>query len=285
MSIPKHNDLFVFVVNAISANGGAATNAEIDSWVADELLKLGKITDVEAEKPHDPVRPDRTEIQYRLAWARTYLKKTGFLENSERGVWALTAKGRSQKIESAVIVRDVQSQHRKITDAKTDVIEIESLQEEVNATWEQILLTGLKALEPAAFERLCQRLLRECGFTHVEVTGKVGDGGIDGRGIMKLGDLLSFHIFFQCKRYDGQVSAGAMRDFRGAMVGRGDKGLLITTGGFTRDAVKEATRDGTPPIELVDGDALCSLLKTHKMGVLTELVERTTVDVDWFKAI
>ena len=99
------------------------------------------------------------------------------------------------------------------------------------------------------------------------------------------GDLLSFHVFFQCKRYDGQVSAGAMRDFRGAMVGRGDKGLLITTGGFTRDAVKEATRDGTPPIELVDGDALCSLLKAPKMGVTTELVERTTVDVKWFKLI
>lgn len=285
MAIPQYSELFVTVVDALIANGGAATNAEIDIWVEDELLKLKKITAAEAIKPHDPVRPDRTEVRYRLAWARTYLKKTGFLENSERGVWALTAKGRSQKIASAMIVKEVQSQHRKATDTKTDAIEIESLKEEVNASWEQTLLTSLKAIEPAAFERLCQRLLRECGFTHVEVTGKVGDGGIDGRGIMKLGDLLSFHVFFQCKRYDGQVSAGAMRDFRGAMVGRGDKGLLITTGGFTRDAVKEATRDGTPPIELVDGDALCSLLKVHRMGVTTELVERTTVDVDWFKAI
>ena len=200
-------------------------------------------------------------------------------------MWALTVKGRNQKIESAMVVKEVQSQHRKTSDMRTDAIEIESLQEEVNASWEQTLLTSLKSMEPAAFERLCQRLLRECGFTHVEVTGKVGDGGIDGRGIMKLGDLLSFHVFFQCKRYDGQVSAGAMRDFRGAMVGRGDKGLLITTGGFTRDAVKEATRDGTPPIELVDGDALCSLLKARKMGVTTELVERTTVDLEWFKSI
>ena len=285
MTIPKHNDLFLFVVNALVANGGAATNAEIDSWVEDELLRVGKITAAEAEKPHDPLRPDRTEIQYRLAWARTYLKKASFLENSERGVWALTPKGRTEKLDPSKVVKDVHTQHRRNTDLKTDPIEIESLEDEVDASWERVLLTSLKTMEPAAFERLCQRLLRECGFTHVEVTGKVGDGGIDGRGIMKLGDLLSFHVFFQCKRYDGQVSAGAMRDFRGAMVGRGDKGLFITTGGFTRDAVKEATRDGTPPIELVDGDSLCALLKVRKMGVSTALVEQITVDADWFRAI
>lgn len=152
-------------------------------------------------------------------------------------------------------------------------------------SWEERLLKELIAIEPAAFERLCQRLLREAGFTQVEVTGRVGDGGIDGRGIMKLGALISFHVFFQCKRYRGQVSSSDLRDFRGAMVGRGDKGLFLTTGGFTRDAMREATRDGAPPIELVDGDAICALLKVHKLGVATTMVEHVTIDPEWFKSL
>lgn len=285
MPIPKHSDLFASVVDALTALGGAGTIAEIDASVEERLLKNKKITASETEQPHDPNRPDRTELQYRLAWSRTYLKKTGFIENSERGVWALTLKGRSEVVDPVKIVKQVQSQQLNIDQTKKSGVEIEALKEEVNAPWEEVLLTSVKSMAPPAFERLCQRLLRECGFTHVEVTGKSGDEGIDGRGIMKFGDLLSFHVFFQCKRYAGQVSAGAMRDFRGAMVDRGDKGLLITTGGFTRDAVKEATRDGTPPIELVDGDALCALLKARKMGVFTELIERTTVSTDWFSSI
>jgi len=60
-----------------------------------------------------------------------------------------------------------------------------------------------------------------------------------------------------------------VRDFRGAMMGRGDKGLLITTGTFTADAQREATRDGAPPIDLIDGDALCELLKQYELGVKT----------------
>src|SRR5207244_2458619 len=69
---------------------------------------------------------------------------------------------------------------------------------------------------PPAFERLCQRLLREEGFIKVEVTGHSGDGGIDGIGILRV-SMLAFPVFFQCKRYKGSVGAGAVRDFRGAM--------------------------------------------------------------------
>jgi len=120
---------------------------------------------------------------------------------------------------------------------------------------------------------------------HVEVTGRSGDGGIDGKGIMRLSGVLSFHVVFQCKRYAGSVSAGMIRDFRGAMIGRADKGLFITTGSFTRDAVKEATRDGAPPIDLIDGERLAELLKRLKLGVRTETVERVSVDTEWFVGI
>ena len=143
----------------------------------------------------------------------------------------------------------------------------------------------LISLQPAAFERLIQRLLRESGFTQVEVTGKSGDGGIDGKGIVRVSGLLSFHVMFQCKKYEGTVSSNQIRDFRGAMQGRADKGLFVTTGAFTRDAIKEATRDGAPPIDLIDGEQLADKLKELTLGVRTKVFESIEIDEQWFKAI
>lgn len=142
-------------------------------------------------------------------------------------------------------------------------------------------------MDPYAFERLVQRFLRESGFIQVQVTGQTGDGGIDGIGIMRLGGLLSFHVIFQCKRYKGSVSASQVRDFRGAMVGRADKGLLITTGNFTKDAIREATRDGAPAIDLIDGDLLINKLKELGLGVNIEIVEveDISIDKDWFLSL
>ncbi|MDA8119021.1 MAG: restriction endonuclease, partial [Gammaproteobacteria bacterium] len=140
-------------------------------------------------------------------------------------------------------------------------------------------------LDPAGFERLVQRILRESGFVQVEVTGRTGDGGIDGKGIARIHGFMSFHVLFQCKRYKGSVAAGDIRDFRGAMVGRADKGLFITTGAFTPAAVKEATRDGAPPIDLVDGDDLAQKLRELALGVKTELVKHITVDEAWFESL
>jgi restriction system protein len=164
--------------------------------------------------------------------------------------------------------------------------ESESLRNEEDPTaefdWTTCLLRVLTAMSPGSFERLAQRLLREAGFLKVEVTGKSGDGGIDGVGVVRIQGLLSFHVHFQCKRYKGTVGSSAIRDFRGAMVGRSDKGLFITTGTFTADAKQEATRDGAPPIDLIDGERLCQLLKEHKLGVQTRLVEEVTVEPSWF---
>jgi len=144
-------------------------------------------------------------------------------------------------------------------------------------------LEALLALHPAAFEHLAQRLLREAGFLRAPVTGRTGDGGIDGLGIYQL-SLLSFPVFFQCKRYRGSVGSSAVRDFRGAMAGRGDKGLLITTGTFTADSRAEASRDGAPLIDLIDGDRLCDLLRTYQLGVTTTVreVEDVTVNTDFW---
>ena len=139
-------------------------------------------------------------------------------------------------------------------------------------------------MEPSAFERLSMRLVKEAGFRNVEVLGKSGDGGIDGVGVYKV-SLVSFPTYFQCKRYSGSVPSRAVRDFRGAMAGRGEKGILITTGAFTRDAKAEAVRDGAPPVDLIDGDELCELLREYEIGVRVQVrtVEDITIDQGVFE--
>ena len=153
------------------------------------------------------------------------------------------------------------------------------------ASWREDLLDTLQNIPPDAFERLCQRLLRESGCIEVEVTRKSSDGGIDGHGIIRLAGLISFPVLFQCKRYSGSVSPSAVRDFRGAMMGRAEKGLILTTGRFTIEAQREATRDGATPIDLIDGELLMDKMKELKLGVSAKMVEVVEVDRDWFASI
>ena len=235
---------------------------------------------------HNEKTSNRTAVSYRLAWARTYLKKYGFLTNSSRGVWALAKPG-IQEVEPKDVVRHVREQDKKDRQSKHTSSDLKNAEPPEEAqSWRTKLYHILtKQTEPAAFERLIQRLLRESGFVQVEVTGRTGDGGIDGKGIARVHGFMSFHVVFQCKRYQGVVSASHIRDFRGAMVGRADKGLFITTGTFSRDAVKEATRDGAPPIDLVDGDQLADKLKEFGLGIGVEMIENVTVNQDWFKAL
>lgn len=232
---------------------------------------------------HDTKRGGQTEFEYRLAWTRSYFKRYGILENSSRSVWALTPDGRNlSEVNEKEVVKTVREQLKA---ERFDTAEVD--EESKTPTWQEELLEVLMKIEPSAFERLIQRFLRESGFIQVEVTGRSGDGGIDGRGIMRLGGLLSFHVIFQCKRWQGAVGAGQVRDFRGAMVGRADKGLLVTTGTFTKDAVREATRDGAPAIDLIDGDQLVEKLRDLELGVKTEKIEiqKVSVDKNWFNSI
>ena len=278
--MPTHLDLLNPLLDAMHALGGSGTTDEINKTVGQTL----DLPEAVLNQPHDPERTSRTEVEYRLAWARNYLKHFGILENSSRGIWAIRPEKQGihqvDPNEVGRVVRALLAQRRA---------EAEEQEEEAGGTggpalvaeedlpWRQELYRVLtEVISPEAFERLSMRLLRESGFTQVEVTGRSGDGGIDGKGIMRIGGLLSFHVIFQCKRYQGAVSAGHLRDFRGAMVGRADKGLFITTGTFTRDAVKEATRDGAPPIDLVDGEQLADKLKELGLGVKTEKVERVS---------
>lgn len=280
--VPAYDKLMKPVLVALTNLGGSGTIEEINEQVYTAL----KLPDSILQTTHGD--SGRTEIEYRLAWARTYLKKANLIENSARKVWSLVSPDIIlSSVDTDKIVREVRANSRK---ERSDTIDIKaanvsddsSIDEEL-ATWREQLLTTLQNIAPDAFERLAQRLLRESGFIQVEVTGKTGDGGIDGKGIVRLSGFLSFHIIFQCKRYKGSISSSQIRDFRGAMQGRADKGLFITTGNFTREAVKEAIRDGAPPIDLIDGDLLCEKLKELKLGIEIELVESISIKTDWFK--
>ena len=295
--VPAYADFLWPTLQALKALGNSGTIQEI----YDRAIELAGLTEEQLQELHKD-GPD-TEAAYRLAWARTYLKWVGAITNTHRGVWTITEHGQTL---SQADMAHIPARARAISSRKSSRHESSSEQDNdrgalddkgvpVDSTtpsftstiadrWREYLLDVLMSMPPVSFEKLCQRVLRESGFTKVEVTGRSGDGGIDGIGVLRV-SLLSFQVFFQCKRYRGSVGAGSIRDFRGAMVGRTDKGLFITTGTFTPDAKREATRDGAPVLDLVDGEALCTILKDLGLGVSTQQVEEVTVDADWLRSL
>ncbi len=226
-----------------------------------------------------------------MAWARTYLKKYGAIDNSSRGVWAINGDYLTiDKFDVKEVVKTVRAMDLKNNKENIKLFDNDIKNHGVNSPeelepWREQLKAVLISMEASAIERLTQRLLRESGFIQVEVTGRTGDGGVDGKGILRLNGILSFYIIFQRKKYRGSVTAGQMRDFRGAMQGRAEKGLFITTGVFTRDAIKEASRDRAPPIDLIDGDQLIDQLVELNMGVSEGIKKYYEVNQDYFKKI
>lgn len=253
---------------------GSATAAEI----AERVVERCKISDAEVEIA---TSNGQSRVRNQIGWARFYLAKAGLVDASQRGVWALSDAGRKAPLDADsvyALFRAVQKQFPARPRAKKtdDSAEQDAPEVEVEDYRAQLLET-LRSLPPAGFERVCQRLLRESGFQQVVVTGRSGDGGIDGHGVLEVNPLVTFKVLFQCKRYgDRPVTPAQVRDFRGAMQGRADKGLVLTTGSFTQDARKEATRDGVPPIELVDGDKLVLMFERAELG----LRPRRTYELD-----
>jgi len=250
-------------IQALKELGGSGSIDEVTT----KVISLLQIPDEIASQPYIGKRglvDSRTRLEYDLAWARTNLKQLGIITNSARGVWILTGKD-------------------YVTESIARSVPPERVREE---NWvEGVLNYLIETLSPGAFERLIQRILRETGFVQVDVTGKSGDGGIDGRGVAKINGILSFQIVFQCKRYRGAVGSNEIRNFRGAMQGRADKGLFITTGYFTRDAIKEASRDGAIHVDLIDGERLAEKLKELELGLRIEKIENVSIDEEWFKLL
>jgi restriction system protein len=265
------------LLDALRSLGGSATPEEAARRVADDL----KIPD-DIQNELLPSGVPRFENQ--VAWARLYLVKEGLLDSSKRGVWSLTERGRTTKLsleEARTIhakwVRVFQENRRgKVSPAGPTVEDDSSASATGSIDYASDVIALLRDLPPSGFERLAQRLLRESGFNQVVVTGKASDGGIDGYGNLQIGELLSLKVLFQCKRYKGSVSASVVRDFRGAMAGRTDRGIIITTGAFTAEARREASREGVPSIELVDSEKLVDMLRRLELG----LKQVTTYEID-----
>lgn len=288
---PKFIQLFYPVIQALKELGGSARPVEVRDQIAQDL----GLSDEERSELLEGGSPRFDNL---VAWARFYLVKAGFIDSSYRGVWTLTEKGRSlpslSHDEVFSIFKSVHAEFSTAAKGSDETIAVEEEDEEellppddsgaVTSDYRQDLLATLRGLSPDGFERFCQRVLRESGFQEVTVTGRSGDGGIDGIGILQVNPLVSFKVLFQCKRYNdsGSVTPAQVRDFRGAMMGRADKGIIITTGSFTADARKEALRDGVPPIELVDGEKLIDMLESLELGLVP--VQSYKVDEAFFAA-
>lgn len=282
MKGPRFVRYFGPVLEVLKGLGGSGSPDEVRAAVASRLS-------ISEEEQGEQLASGSSRFDNQVAWARFYLARAGLLDASRRGVWSLTEKGRATSLSNAAALQLFKDIHKVFAAERkarrAEAPEDEPLEESTPEAavvssgptrHREELLAILKALPAPGFERLCQRLLRESGFQHVTVTGRSGDGGLDGNGVVEVNPFVSFRVLFQCKRYVGTVTPAHVRDFRGAMAGRADKGLILTTGTFTAEARREAVRDGVPPIELVDGEKLLDMFEKLELG----LKPRAAFEVD-----
>lgn len=271
------------LVEVLKNNSGSATSSEATDLVIEKM-------NISESEQQEVLKNGTSRVRNQIAWARNYLVQTDYLDSSKRGVWSLTEKGLNtdiNKIDPLVIFKQVQDKYVKKSSSKTSEethekqVELIEEPEQQGQNYRIELLNFLKSLSPDGFERLTRRLLLEAGFENVVVTGKTGDGGIDGHGILQINPLVSFKVMFQCKRFQNSVSPSQIRDFRGAIIGRAEKGIFITTGTYTKSAKDEARRDGVVPIELVDGDKLVQMFEELELGL--KVKKTFEIDYEFFR--
>lgn len=272
---PPFHFFFIPTLKALDELGGSGSNEEIYRTVV-------SISNLPTEVLDEMHSFTITEVEYRLAWARTYLKNFGAIENSKHRVWSLTTKGAKMLKDNDVDAKEICNFTAK-KHGKSNAASDEELVAVESVNWRDQITDILQHLDPYAFERLAQRLLRECGFSDVQVTKRSGDGGIDGTGKLRIQGIFSFNVAFQCKRYKGQVGAAEIRDFRGSLDTNIEKGVLITTGTFTKAAKEEASCPGKRLIDLMDGEELITKLAEYGIG-LNE-VKSYEVDEDFFNSL
>lgn len=270
---PEFIRFFQPILEILRALGGSGNAGE----VVDSVIERMNISDNELSVLN---KNGGSRIKNQVAWARMYLVHFGAIDNATRGVWALTDKGVKLHIsnhnEALRLFKEIQANQKtsgqpvdekgqSLENSTDDIIS----EAEFRTSHREHIITILRSLPPSGFEKICQRLLRESGFKRVLVIGKTGDGGIDGEGILEINPLITFKVLFQCKRYkdNNPIGPSIVRDFRGAMQGRADKGIILSTSSFTKDAKKEAIRDGAPPIELIDADGLVDLFENKELGL------------------
>jgi len=262
----------------LQQNGGAGNTSDIIEKVIEQLQ-------IDENQLEETTSNGQSRVRNQIQWARFYLFKAGLIDNSERGIWRLTKSGVDANLDDEGVYQLFKSVQENVKRNKiSKKAEEENFEEESTEDEEHTgeLLELIKNLPPAGFEKLCKRLLTEIGIKDIVITGGSNDKGIDGVGIVKLNDVVSLNIVFQCKRYKDTVAPHNVRDFRGAMQGRGEKGLIMTTGRFTKEGKNEAKRDGVPPIELIDGERIVELFEKYKLGLKPLIVYE--IDYEFFKS-
>lgn len=293
--IPRYTQLIVPTFLALKTLGGSGKNEEI----VDQIIADLKIPDEVADIQHKG-RTNKTELSYQADWARTYLRTYGVIENSARGVWSIKPDYvAAETLDAKKIIDTVvqESRQRRADKGPNGAPQNadETSPEDDDPTnnyaeypdevkpWREQLAEVLQNMDPYAFERLSQRVLRECGFTQVVVTKGSGDGGIDGTGKLRINGIFSFNVAFQCKRYKGLVGASEIRDFRGSLTTDIEKGIMITTGTFSKAAKENASCPGMKQIDLIDGEEFMNKIAEYGIGV--KPITTYEVDVEFFKKI
>jgi len=274
MKGPDFFKYFIPIIDVLKESGGAATTSEAIDLVIEQM-------GISEEEVEVTLKSGSSKVRNAIQFARLYLVKADLIDSSKRGIWKLTEKGFESKLDSKEVYQIFKKVQRTLLENKEnkDFIKNNTKEEQEfdnieveDESHNSILLGILKRLTPNGFEKICKRLLTEIGIENVQLTGKPNDQGIDGVGIIKINEVVGFTVIFQCKRYKDLISPSYIRDFRGTMQGRADKGIFITTGRFSNESKKEAKRDGVPPIELIDGEKLVSLFEKYELGLKPKIV-------------
>jgi restriction system protein len=270
---PEFVRWFAPLLDVLRELGDSGRPKEVGEKIAERL----RVPDADLNRTN---KNGLSRFDNQVAWARFYLAKGGLIDTSRRGVWTLTEVGRQTNLDHDGSLRLFQNVAKMFQNEQGDAEsadESPAPEEKPEAQpFREEMVRILHALSPDGFERLCKLILREVGFEEVTVTGQTGDGGIDGFGVLRTNRLITDRVLFQCKRHTKQVSPTYIRDFRGAMANRANRGIFLATSTFSVEARREASREGAAPIELVDLDGLISLLTDLGLGVTT----RTTFAVD-----
>lgn len=267
------------ILNALRALGGSARPREISEWIGTAYNIQDEVLNARYEKS------GQLKFQNQIAWARQYLVWDGMLDSSKHGVWALTPKGWNTILDDkqahdiflkwVKIFQDLKDNKNTVEGVTKEIINAQETVEtdEGQALINPSLIEILQRIPAVGFEHLCGRLLKEYNFEDIEITQRSHDGGIDGYATLKLNPFVSLSVFFQCKRYQGTVPTEKVQAFIGVMETNKrsvEKGLMITTGSFARNAIE--IEKANIKLELIDGQKLVEMFENVELGVIPKTI-------------
>jgi restriction system protein len=265
MSIPSEKDIEIPLLQEIESAGGKARPSALYGRVAKHFPNL-TLEDQRARHPKTGIPIWSNRVQ----WARQHLVNKGEVDASTRGIWRITQKGRTRLglAPSTPLPQPQVSTIVQLLDAEGH---------QVRTRLHELMMN----LHPQQFEAFAGTLLESLGFTDIEITNYVGDGGIDGYGRLEMG-VVKVKAAFQCKRWQQNVSRPNVDQFRGAIQGRVEQGIFITTSDFSDEAKKVSSIAGAVPIVLINGDRIVDIMLEKGLGVRQEPLTVTRIDEEFF---